>query len=94
VIWFANDTPYGLAAYLFTRDLARAWRMMEALEYGMVAINDGRLSSEVAPFGGIKHSGQGREGSLHGLADYMEIKYALVGTIDARCSVGPRVSTR
>jgi succinate-semialdehyde dehydrogenase/glutarate-semialdehyde dehydrogenase len=79
----ANDTPYGLAAYLFTRDQARAWRMMEALEYGMVAMNDGRLSSEVAPFGGIKHSGQGREGSLHGLADYMEIKYALVGAIDA-----------
>ena len=79
----ANDTPYGLAAYLFTRDLPRAWRVMEALEYGMVAINDARLSSEVAPFGGIKHSGQGREGSLHGLADYMEIKYALVGGMDS-----------
>lgn len=82
-IRLANDTPYGLAAYLFTASQARAWRMMEALEYGMVAVNEGRLSSEVAPFGGIKQSGQGREGSLHGLADYMEIKYALFGGIDA-----------
>ncbi|MDE2302678.1 MAG: NAD-dependent succinate-semialdehyde dehydrogenase [Sphingomonadales bacterium] len=78
-ITIANDTPYGLAAYLFTADTGRAWRMMEALEFGMVAINDGRLSSEVAPFGGVKQSGFGREGSSHGLTEYMEIKYALLG---------------
>lgn len=78
-IALANDTPYGLAAYLFTGDMGRAWRMMEALEYGMVAINDGRLSSEVAPFGGVKQSGFGREGSAHGLMEYMEIKYAMMG---------------
>jgi succinate-semialdehyde dehydrogenase/glutarate-semialdehyde dehydrogenase len=78
-IRLANDTPYGLAAYLFTRDLGRAWRMMEALEYGMVAVNEGRLSTEVAPFGGIKQSGIGREGSAHGLMEYMEIKYGLLG---------------
>jgi len=78
-IALANDTPYGLAAYLFTGDMGRAWRMMEALEYGMVAVNDGRLSSEVAPFGGVKQSGFGREGSAHGLMEYMEIKYAMMG---------------
>lgn len=78
-IRIANDTVYGLAAYLYSRDIGRAWRVMEQLEYGMVAVNEGILSTEVAPFGGVKQSGQGREGSSHGLADYMEIKYALMG---------------
>ena len=75
----ANDTPYGLAAYVFTGDAARQWRMMEGLEYGMVGVNDGLISTEVAPFGGIKESGFGREGSSHGLAEYMNVKYCLVG---------------
>jgi succinate-semialdehyde dehydrogenase/glutarate-semialdehyde dehydrogenase len=75
----ANDTPFGLAAYVFTSEAARQWRMMERLEYGMVGINDGLISTEVAPFGGVKESGFGREGSRHGLADYMNIKYCLVG---------------
>lgn len=77
----ANDTPYGLAAYVFTADAARQWRMMEGLEYGMVGVNDGLISTEVAPFGGIKESGFGREGSSHGLADYMNVKYCLVGGV-------------
>lgn len=75
----ANDTPYGLAAYFYTADSARQWRVMEALEYGMVGVNDGLISTEVAPFGGVKESGFGREGSSHGLADYMNIKYCLLG---------------
>ncbi|MGZ5860197.1 MAG: NAD-dependent succinate-semialdehyde dehydrogenase [Croceibacterium sp.] len=75
----ANDTPFGLAAYVFTQNAARQWRMMERLEYGMVGVNDGLISTEVAPFGGVKESGFGREGSHHGLADYMNIKYCLVG---------------
>lgn len=77
----ANDSPYGLAAYVFTADVARQWRMMEGLEYGMVGVNDGLISTEVAPFGGIKESGFGREGSSHGLADYMNVKYCLVGGV-------------
>lgn len=77
----ANDTPYGLAAYFYARDLGRVWRVMEALEYGMVGVNDGILSTEVAPFGGIKQSGLGREGSRHGLDEYLEIKYCLMGGI-------------
>lgn len=72
----ANDTESGLAAYLFSRDLARCWRVMEALETGMVGVNTGLISTEVAPFGGIKQSGIGREGSRHGLDDYLELKYA------------------
>jgi succinate-semialdehyde dehydrogenase/glutarate-semialdehyde dehydrogenase len=78
-IRIANDTPYGLAAYFYTADAARQWRVMEALEYGMVGVNDGLISTEVAPFGGVKESGFGREGSSHGLADYMNIKYCLLG---------------
>ncbi|MGC6328575.1 NAD-dependent succinate-semialdehyde dehydrogenase [Rhizorhabdus sp. FW153] len=78
----ANDTPYGLAAYFYTRDMGRIWRTMEALEYGMVGVNDGIISTEVAPFGGIKHSGFGREGSRHGLNEYLELKYCLMGGID------------
>lgn len=71
----ANDTEYGLAAYLYTRDQSRAWRVGEALEYGMVGLNTGLISNEVSPFGGIKQSGLGREGSRHGLDEYLEIKY-------------------
>ena len=80
-IAIANDTPYGLAAYIYSRDLGRVWRVMEALEYGMVAVNDGALSTEVAPFGGIKQSGFGREGSSHGLNEYLEIKYCMLAGI-------------
>ena len=71
----ANDTEYGLAAYFFTRDIGRCWRVAEALEYGMVGINSGMISNEVAPFGGIKQSGLGREGSRYGIEEYLEIKY-------------------
>ena len=78
-VQLANDTEYGLAAYCYTRDLGRAWRMSEALEYGMVGINEGLISTEVAPFGGIKASGLGREGSKYGIEDYLEIKYTLMG---------------
>jgi succinate-semialdehyde dehydrogenase/glutarate-semialdehyde dehydrogenase len=80
-IRLANDTEYGLAAYCYTRDLGRAWRMSEALEYGMVGINEGLISTELAPFGGIKASGLGREGSKYGIDDYLEIKYTLMGGI-------------
>jgi len=71
----ANDTEFGLAAYCFTRDVGRAWRVGEALEYGMVGLNSGLISNEVAPFGGIKQSGLGREGSKYGLEEYLEVKY-------------------
>lgn len=77
-IRLANDTPYGLAAYFYARDVGRVWRVMERLEYGMVALNDGILSTEVAPFGGIKESGLGREGSKHGIDEYLELKYCLM----------------
>jgi succinate-semialdehyde dehydrogenase/glutarate-semialdehyde dehydrogenase len=78
-IAMANDTEFGLAAYLYTRDLARSWRVSEALEYGIVGLNTGLISTEVAPFGGVKESGTGREGSKYGLLDYTEIKYVCVG---------------
>ena len=81
-IAMANDTEYGLACYFYTRDIGRVWRVGEALEYGMVGINDGIVSNEAAPFGGIKESGQGREGSKYGLDDYLEIKYLCMGGID------------
>ena len=74
-IAMANDTEFGLAAYFFTRDMSRCWRVGEALEYGMVGINTGLISNEVAPFGGIKQSGIGREGSKYGIEDYLEVKY-------------------
>ncbi len=77
----ANDTEFGLAAYLYTRDLARSWRVSEAIEYGIVGINTGIISTEVAPFGGVKESGNGREGSKYGILDYTEIKYLCVGGI-------------
>jgi succinate-semialdehyde dehydrogenase/glutarate-semialdehyde dehydrogenase len=75
----ANDTESGLAAYFYTRDLARSWRVQEALEYGIVGVNTGIFSTEVAPFGGVKESGLGREGSRHGIEEYTEIKYVCVG---------------
>ena len=83
VIALANDTPYGLAAYVYTRDIGRAWRMGEALQYGMVGINEGAISNAAAPFGGVKQSGIGREGSHYGLEDYLEIKYMLMGGLSA-----------
>jgi succinate-semialdehyde dehydrogenase/glutarate-semialdehyde dehydrogenase len=79
VIAQANATQYGLAAYFYARDLGRVFRVAEALEYGMVAVNSGILSTEVAPFGGVKESGIGREGSRHGIEEFVEIKYVLLG---------------
>ncbi|MBS0357222.1 MAG: NAD-dependent succinate-semialdehyde dehydrogenase [Proteobacteria bacterium] len=78
-IALANDTPYGLAAYFYSRDIHRVWRVAEALEYGMVGINEGMISNEMAPFGGVKESGVGREGSRHGIDEYLEIKYLCMG---------------
>lgn len=78
-IAMANDTPYGLAAYFYSRDIGRIWRVMEALEYGMVGVNDGIISTEIAPFGGVKESGLGREGAYQGIDEYLEVKYALIG---------------
>ncbi|WP_079435172.1 NAD-dependent succinate-semialdehyde dehydrogenase [Zoogloea sp. LCSB751] len=78
-IALANDTPYGLAAYFYSRDIHRVWRVAEALEYGMVGINEGLISNEMAPFGGVKESGVGREGSRHGIDEYLEIKYLCMG---------------
>ncbi|MCB1532430.1 MAG: NAD-dependent succinate-semialdehyde dehydrogenase [Alphaproteobacteria bacterium] len=82
VIDLANNTEYGLAAYFFARDLGRVWRVAEALEYGMVAVNTGILSTEVAPFGGVKYSGIGREGSKYGLDEYLEMKYILMAGVN------------
>ncbi|MGT9449758.1 aldehyde dehydrogenase family protein, partial [Escherichia coli] len=79
VIAQANDTEFGLAAYFYARDLSRVFRVGEALEYGIVGINTGIISNEVAPFGGIKASGLGREGSKYGIEDYLEIKYMCIG---------------
>ena len=79
VIALANDTPFGLAAYFYTRDLGRAFRVAEALEFGIVGINEGIVSTEVAPFGGVKESGLGREGSRHGLEEFLEMKYTMIG---------------
>ena len=80
-IAMANDTEFGLAAYVYTRDLARSWRVSEAVEYGIVGLNTGIISTEVAPFGGVKESGIGREGSKYGILDYTEIKYVCVGEV-------------
>ena len=82
-IALANDTEFGLAAYFYTRDIGRTWRVAEALEYGIVGSNTGVISNEVAPFGGVKESGIGREGSKYGIDDYVEIKYVRMGGIDA-----------
>ncbi len=81
VIGYANDTEFGLASYFYAKDAARIFRVAEALEYGMVGINTGLISNEMAPFGGIKQSGQGREGSKYGIDDYTELKYMCLGGI-------------
>lgn len=81
-IQMANDTEFGLACYFYARDIGRIWRVAESLEYGIVGINEGIISNEMAPFGGVKESGQGREGSKYGLDDYTEIKYMCMGGID------------
>lgn len=78
----ANDTEFGLAAYFYTRDIGRVWRVGEGLEYGIVGINEGIISNEMAPFGGVKESGSGREGSKYGMDDYLELKYMCMGGID------------
>jgi succinate-semialdehyde dehydrogenase/glutarate-semialdehyde dehydrogenase len=80
-IRLANDTEFGLAAYLYTKDLARSWRVTEALEYGIVGLNTGLISTEVAPFGGVKESGIGREGSKYGILEFTELKYVCIGGI-------------
>ena len=77
----ANDTDYGLAAYFYARDVGRIFRVTEALEYGIVGVNEGVISTEVAPFGGVKSSGLGREGGHHGIEDYLETKYVALGGI-------------
>ena len=81
-IAMANDTQYGLCGYFYSRDVGRIWRVAEALEYGIVGINEGIISTEVAPFGGVKESGVGREGAHHGLDEYLEVKYLCMGGID------------
>ena len=82
LIKLANDTEYGLASYFYSRDIGRIWRVAEALEYGMVGINVGIISNEVAPFGGVKESGIGREGSKYGIEEFLEVKYLCMGGID------------
>jgi len=81
-VQMANDTEFGLASYFYSRDIGRVWRVAEALEYGIVGINAGLISSTVAPFGGVKESGVGREGSKYGLEDFLEIKYLCMGGIE------------
>ncbi|MCH2158021.1 MAG: NAD-dependent succinate-semialdehyde dehydrogenase [Oleiphilaceae bacterium] len=82
VIEKANNTPYGLAAYFYSKDIARVWRVSEALEYGMVGINEGVISTAMAPFGGVKESGMGREGSQYGMDEYLELKYLCMGGLN------------
>ena len=81
VIKMANNSPFGLASYFYARDLGRVWRVAEALESGMVGVNTGLITTEVAPFGGVKESGLGREGSRHGMEEYVEIKYVMMAGI-------------
>ncbi|TAN51653.1 MAG: aldehyde dehydrogenase family protein, partial [Betaproteobacteria bacterium] len=79
VVALANDTEYGLAAYFYSRDIGRVWRVAEALDYGMVGVNSGLITTEVAPFGGVKQSGLGREGSKYGIEEFVEVKYVCMG---------------
>jgi succinate-semialdehyde dehydrogenase/glutarate-semialdehyde dehydrogenase len=82
-IQMANDTEFGLAGYFYSRDIGRIWRVAEALEYGLVGANAGIISTEVAPFGGMKESGIGREGSYYGIDEYLEVKYICMGGIQS-----------
>ena len=82
VLQMANDTEFGLAAYFYSRDIGRVYRVSEQLEYGIIGVNEGIISNEMAPFGGVKESGSGREGSKYGMDDYMTIKYICVGGIE------------
>ena len=82
VIDLANDSEFGLAGYFYSRDFGRIWRVAEAMETGMVGVNAGIISTEVAPFGGVKQSGLGREGSKYGIEEFLEIKYILLGGVD------------
>jgi succinate-semialdehyde dehydrogenase/glutarate-semialdehyde dehydrogenase len=81
VIAMANNSPFGPASYFYARDLGRVWRVAEALESGMVGVNTGLITTEVAPFGGVKESGLGREGSRHGMEEYVEIKYVMMAGV-------------
>lgn len=81
VIAMCNASPFGLASYFYSRDLGRVWRVAEALESGMVGVNTGLITTEVAPFGGVKESGLGREGSHHGMDEYVEIKYVMMAGV-------------
>jgi len=81
VLAAANATPFGLAAYFYSSDVRRIWRLAEELECGIVGINEGALAAEAAPFGGVKESGYGREGSTHGLGEYMHLKYVCQGNL-------------
>jgi succinate-semialdehyde dehydrogenase/glutarate-semialdehyde dehydrogenase len=83
VIAAANATPFGLAAYFYSTDVRRVWRVAQALECGIVGVNEGALAAEAAPFGGVKESGYGREGSVHGLDDYLSLKYVCQGQLSA-----------
>ena len=82
VVELANRTEFGLASYFYSRDIGRIWRVAEQLEYGMVGINTGLITTEVAPFGGVKQSGLGREGSKYGIEEYVEVKYICFGGVD------------
>ena len=82
-IALANDTPFGLASYFYARDIGRVWRVAQALEAGTIGINEGIITTEVAPFGGVKASGYGREGSKYGLEDYQHLKYLCMGGLSA-----------
>jgi succinate-semialdehyde dehydrogenase/glutarate-semialdehyde dehydrogenase len=82
VVELANRTEFGLASYFYARDIGRVWRVAEGLEYGMVGINTGFITTEVAPFGGVKQSGIGREGSKYGIEEYVEVKYVCFGGVD------------
>jgi succinate-semialdehyde dehydrogenase/glutarate-semialdehyde dehydrogenase len=82
VIELANDSEFGLSGYFYSRDVGRIWRVAEQMETGIVGVNVGIISTEVAPFGGVKQSGLGREGSKYGMDEYLEVKYILLGGLD------------